>query len=355
VAKTLLNTVWRLVCLAFGPVALLSGADSQPAELTPTASIYGSSGFWKALTADTLPVGQVSVSTWYDRINRNPGDITASTVGFGGAVGVTARIELGISFEANRDVQVGGPDQLSFGQQALGFFGNQTPGSPPLPFELMPGSSGVPQLRSPHSPTGTLTGAAGYYDLLPFSGLVSSGNAAGSILLGAKVKILSEDTGAPIGLAIHPYFDLPIHKAVDFLLTHPVGTGDLQFGVDGLVSKNVGDYAELYWNAGYTHINQPSHVSILRLASEAPLAMGLVAPRSTRLQVVVETTAEIFLGAHTPNTVNGAEDPVDLTIGLRGRLPHSFNLSGGYRRPVNQYGGDKNGFVFNLAYNHTGW
>jgi len=57
----------------------------------------------------------------------------------------------------------------------------------------------------------------------------------------------------------------------------------------------------------------------------------------------------LFLGAHTPNTTFGPEDPVDLTIGFRGDFAHRFIFSAGYRRPLNQFGGDKNGFVVNLG------
>jgi len=326
----------------------------SPQETGPpaTASIYGNTGLWKVLTADTLPVRQASFSTWYDRINRNPGDLTISTFGFGGAVGVLNRLEVAADLEANRNLAVGRADEVSFGQQALGFFGNLTPGSPPLPAELVSGSSRVPQLRFPPVPTGALTGAAGYYDLAPFAGLVSSGSAVGLLSVGAKYKLLSEASGDPVGLAVHAYFGVPIHKSIDFLLTHPVGTADLQFGFDGIVSRSVGDIADLYLNAGYRHINQPAHVSVYHLAEELPLGFGITVPRTARIQFVAESTAEVFVGSHTPNTTFGAEDPVDLAIGLRAYLGRSFTVSGGYRRPLNQYGGDKNGFVLSLAYSY---
>ena len=338
-----MRAIRRVLGLGFMLAAALGAAD-------PVAGIYGNTGLWKVLSADTLAAGQVSASIWYDRINRNPGYLTISTFGFGGAWGITDRIEFGISVEANRHVLVGRAQQLSFGQEALGLFGNQTPGSAPLPSELMPGSSRVPQLRSPATPLGTLTGAAGYYNLLPFAGLVGSAGAAGSVSLGFKLKVLSEKSGAPFGLAIRPYLDVPIHKAINFLLTHPVGTADLQFGFDGIVSKRIGDAVELYWNAGYRRINQPAHVSIIRLAEEMPLGFGLVAPVTKRIQFVAESTAEVFLGADTPNTTFGPEDPVDVTVGFRGQFARKLSFSAGYRRPLNQFSGDKNGFVMSLAY-----
>jgi hypothetical protein len=320
---------------------------SEPA---PAPTIYGNTGLWKVFSADTLPRHRFTVSTWYDRINRDPGELIISTFGFGGAIGITNRLEFGMSFEAHTDVTTGRQDETSFGQQAIGLFGNKTPGSPPLASELVAGSSKVPQLRSPATPTGQLTGAAGYYNLYPFAGLVKSGGAAGDIFFGLKIKLLSEANGSPVTVAVRPYFDLPVHKAISFLMTHPVGTADLQGGVDGIVSRRIGDEAELFFNAGFRYISQPAHVSVFQLSKEVPLGFGVTIPRKARIRFVAESTADLFAGAHTPNTTFGAEDPVDLTIGVRGDLRHRFVFSAGYRRPLNQFGGDKNGFVLSAGY-----
>ena len=77
---------------------------------------------------------------------------------------------------------------------------------------------------------------------------------------------------------------------------------------------------------------------------------GTTIPRSARLQFVAESTADIFVGAHTANTTFGPEDPIDLTVGLRGDFAHRYTFSAGYRRPLNQFGGDKNGFVLSFGY-----
>src|SRR5215472_4415480 len=100
-----------------------------------TASESGNTGLWRVLTAATLGPRKTSFSVWYDRTNRNPGDLTISTSGVSAAYGIGDRFELGVALEANKRVLVRRQDELSFGQQALGFFGNQTPGSPPLPNE----------------------------------------------------------------------------------------------------------------------------------------------------------------------------------------------------------------------------
>ncbi len=330
------------------PLSVWPAENSTPAD----PGLYGNTGFWKVLTAETLQKRQASFSLWYDRINRNPGYLTVGTTGLAGCFGITGRLEFGASLEAYRHVRVGRGEQLSFGQQALGLFGDKTPGSPPLASELVEGSSRVPQLRSPPTTTGALMGSAGYYNLLPFAGLVGSGGAIGLTTFGVKYGLFSETRDAPVGLALHAYFGLPIHKSIDFLLNHPVGTADLQFGFDGIVSKTIGHIAELHWNVGYRHINQPAHVTVFRLAEELPLAFGFNVPLSSRIQLLGESTAEVFIGRHTPNTTFGAEDPVDVTLGLLAHLNRSFSFSTGYQRPINQFGGDKNGFVLTLAYSH---
>ena len=315
-----------------------------------TVSESGNTGLWKVLTASTLAPRKTSFSVWYDRTNRNPGDLKISTTGFSAAYGISDRFEFGAALEANKRVLVGRQDQLSFGQQALGFFGNRTPGSPPLPNELVSGSSRMPQLRSPAVPGGALTGAAGYYDLLPFAGLVREGNGIGQVTLAVKWRVLDQSAEAPVGLAVRPHFDVPIKKGIDYLLTHPVGTADLQYGFDGILSRSFGAAAEFYLNAGYRHIDQPVHVSVVQLANEAPLGFGWNIPRTSRIQFVGEATAEVFIGRHTANATSGAEDPVDLTGGFRFDVTPRVILRAAYRRPVNQYGGDKNGFVVSASF-----
>jgi hypothetical protein len=342
----------NILCLSFWVIA--AGAMPSPAAdnepNSPVAGVYGNTGLWKIFVAQTLEAGRASSSLWYDRINRNPGRLTISTAGFSGAYAVTRRLELGVDIEVNRHVLVGRAEDLSFGQQALGFFGLKTPGATPFPQELVSGSSQVPQLRIPTIPSGILSGSAGYYNLLPFAGLVGAAGAAGSVRIGGKFRLLSESNGALVGLAAHGYFEVPIHKSIEFLREHPVGTADLQFGFDGIISRTLGKVAELHWNFGYRHINQPAHVSVYRLAGMLPMGIGCTIPRVARMQFIAESTAEIFVGSHTPDTTFGAKNPVDVTAGFRAQLVRSFTFSAGYRRPLHQFGGDKNGFVATLAF-----
>ena len=233
--------------LSVATTLLLVNEPSAAQTAAPISSIHGNTGLWKILSTETLPVRQASLAISYDRSHRNPGGLVVGTITTSAAVGLANRLEGAIAVEANRYVQVRAPEQLSFGQQALGLFGQKIPGSPPLASELMPGSSRVPQLRSPATVDGQLTGQAGYYNLLPFAGLVQAADAAGYVTFGVKYKVFSQSRRLPMGLAAHSYFSVPIHKAIDYLMTHPVGTADLHFGVNVIASRNIADTADIYW------------------------------------------------------------------------------------------------------------
>jgi hypothetical protein len=297
---------------------------------------------WRVFTADTLPPGDKEASVSYDRTHRSPGALEIGTTTIAVGVGVTDRLEFGAAFEANKHVNVHRQEQLSFGQQALGLFGNQTPGSKPLPSELMPGSTWIAQLRSPPTTTGALTGAAGYYNLLPFAGLVPAGGGVGQVSLAVKFRVFE-------GLAVRSHFEIPIRKGIDYMFLHPSSTADLQYGFDGFISRTIRS-GRLHLNVGYRHINQPAHVSVIRLAHELPLGFGWNVPSTSRVQFVGEMTSEIFIGNHTPNTSFGPEDPVDFTAGFRVEVVPKVSVSAGYRRTSNLPDDDKNGFVVNATF-----
>src|SRR5690348_778996 len=61
-------------------------AQTAPDYSQPTASILGTTGLWKVFVPGTLAAKQSSISASYDRINRNPGNLTISTTAFGAAV-----------------------------------------------------------------------------------------------------------------------------------------------------------------------------------------------------------------------------------------------------------------------------
>jgi hypothetical protein len=204
-------------------------AETSPAPESgphPAASVYGNTGLWKVFTADTLTPHQIVVSTWYDRINRNPGELVVSTLGFGGAIGITSRLELGASFEAHRDVTTGCPDELSFGRRRLAISAAKHSALRPR-FRTGVRQQHGSSTALPSQPIWWSHGCGWLLRSISLCRPRALGSAAGDLFFGLKTAILSESKGAGFGLAIRPYFDLPIHKAITFLETHPVGTADL--------------------------------------------------------------------------------------------------------------------------------
>src|SRR5438477_12134220 len=105
-----MRTSVRITLILFTLAFAVATAQAQSQEdmrfLKPTASLSGSTGLWKVLDANNLPKGGIAVSGWADRINRNPGQLTITTFGIGGSVGLNSWLELGVDFEINRRILV---------------------------------------------------------------------------------------------------------------------------------------------------------------------------------------------------------------------------------------------------------
>ncbi|HEX9597624.1 MAG TPA: PKD domain-containing protein, partial [Anaerolineales bacterium] len=342
------------IALLFAFLFVALGAQAQTQEvrfLQPTASLSGNTGLWKIHTPVNLAPGQAAFSVWIDRINRNPGQLTITTIGFGGSVPLTSWLEFGANFEANRRVLVRRFEELSLGQQRLGFFGTQAPGATPFPSELMPDSTLFPQLRDPATPTGALSGAAGYYNMLPFANRIQ-GNGIGTATAGFKINALSEAKGNPVNLGFRTYAHIPTHRSAALLQSEPTQTGGWIFGTDLLVGKALGEMMDFNFNWGYRWLESPDNGNAIKLSDVMPVGIGVTLPRAARLQLMSELAADVLVGTRTPNTTPEADDVIDFTIGFRAFLNRYLNLSAGYRHPLNQSRGDKHGFVVQLGYTH---
>ena len=332
---------------------VVTGAQAQNSDESPAhpaiSTIYGNTGQWKVFSADNLPKYKESFNVFYDRINRNPGLLTISTVGVSGAFGITDWLEFGMNFEINKHILARSQSELSFGQQALGLYGTGTPGATPFASELMPGTI-FPQLRAPANRFGTFTGRAGYYNDLPWVGSSLGSNGVGTVTMGLKINALSEEKGNAFGLAFRGYTVVPTHRNVNFLLSRPVQTGDWIIGTDIILSKQIHDFIDLNLNVGYRGFESPGEARDILLSDEVPMGFGFTFPRRTRIQLMWEMTAEVMVGDHTPVATFGARDPLDQTVGFRAFITPGLQLSAGYRSPLNQFRGDKDGFVADLSY-----
>src|SRR5258706_7920232 len=193
-----------------GSKPVFTGNAPEPDPFNPTASEYGVTGLWKVISADTPPARSFGITTFIDRINRNPGQLTITTIGEGLFFSPHDRVELGVQVNLNRRVLSRRQDQLSWGQATLftrGFSG----GCAACPILLapvpMPGAL-IPQLRNPQN--NALTGRAGFYPLLPYVNQRSQ-NGFGEVVVSGKVNFLSETRGDQVSVAVRPWIAIPTH------------------------------------------------------------------------------------------------------------------------------------------------
>jgi outer membrane protein OmpA-like peptidoglycan-associated protein len=323
------------------------GPGAEPDTLAPTASLWGGIGLWKVLSAETPPAHSFGTSGWIDRINRNPGGLTITGTGTSVFYGLTDRIELGVRINVNERILSRREDQLGLGQATLNVLHySACPGCPLLQGPVqMPGVV-IPQLRNPFN--NQLTGRTGYYPLYPYvNRRLQTG--FGDIVVSGKVNVASEKRGSNVSFAFRPWISIPTHRDTQALLNVGSQTGHPSGGIDALLSKNVGD-AGVYFNAGYQYLPEVKHAgaTLVGATHMIPVRAGMNVPRTSKLQLVVELTSENFLNQGTPNTVQGSPNAVDATGGFRWYIKNWLGVSGGYRRTLNQFGGDKNGFVFTL-------
>lgn len=359
-----------------------SAADEP---LNPQPSLFGFPGLWKAIGAQALPPKSFGGSAFYDRINRNPGFLTISDVGWSGFVSLHERFALAGRMTINRRILMRRADQLSFGQERLAtlFFG-ACPFPKCFPSQLtpivrFPGPAGadfrrverIPILRDTFTGTGALLNAAGFYNLYPWVNRRSQ-NGVGEVNLSGHINLWGIQEGTGVAVALRPNITIPTRfpNAGDIgapdaglfgtalfsggrMIENGVQTGAFQYGMDLLIEGHAGSALGLYANIGFNYIRDPKENDqrLIGLRNDIPVRIGINVPRTSRLQLLLEYTADHFVGGGTRN--RGAEDSedwiADATAGFRAYLTPWLSLSGGYRHTINQWGGDKHGFVGQLA------
>ena len=328
-------------------------------------SLLGFPGLWKTIGADALPAGSFGATGWMDRINRNPGQLTITTSGSSWFASLHRRVALAGQFNANRRILVRRADQLSFGQSTLRHLGKGGCPEPncfptnllPIGFPATPvpvaSPASIPLLFDPHSLSRIPLNQAGFHELYPLANRRLNTDVA-EVVFAGHINLVDAQGGRGMAVALRPHIAIPTETESLELLSNGVQTGGVQGGVDVLFEGHAEDMLGAYVNVGYTHRADPDEVD---LRNVVPVRVGFNLPRTSRLQLLTEFTLDTFVGDGTATQYvrDGFENDttVDGTIGFRGYLAPWFSVSAGYRRTLNQFGGDKNGFVFQLAAAHV--
>ena len=235
-----------------------------------TPSYDGSTGLFRLPSAYTLPKGRFAFSLFRDNMDRDPKDEDISIHGVNLAFGATSRLELAVSFGLQNRIDA---DAL-----------------------FQPG----------------------YVNDYPF---VNTGwqTGGGDIKLGAKFKLLDDYGSDPVGLALRGYVKLPTADEAKGL-----GTGKRSMGVDLVMSKSLGQKADIHAAIGYQWNGDPESPRPIDIGNAVKWGLGLNFPACSRFQVQAELTGTKYKDASFDQT-----SPIDLVVG-----PVFFIGKGFFIRPA---------------------
>ncbi len=282
-------------------------------NVAPQGSLAGTPGLWNTQFAETLAPGAFSVGVYGNRYTREPGGMVITDVNSGLAVGITKRLEFSWDSIGYRRVRTTSPEQLSFARGA---------------------------------------GFTSFNEDVPFPrGFLTTGPA--NMQLALTYNLLSQERGAPFGLAVQGFVNVPYFQDYGEVVNHfGVDTGEYSFGDNVLVDKWMGSAGIIAANIGYRHINAADAGGRLYIPfrDEILWSYGVEFPRQSRLQGIVELNGEVPFGAGAHPDMFGPTSPVDSTWGIRLSPVSWMGLNAGYRLADNAKYGTSSGFVVGLSF-----
>lgn len=278
----------------------------------PQGGFFGSPGLWNTQLGETLRPGGVSAGIYLQRYTREPGAQVFTDFSSAWSVGITKWLELNLAMTPYRRDRVGDPNQLSFRGGTFASFNNDNPFA-----------------RNPllHGPT--------------------------YATVGLTFGLLSQDRGDPIGFALQPYVNVPFFQDYNSIVNRfGVGTGEFEEGMNLLADKWLGNAGTVAINLGFRHINEADEGGklLLPLRNEILWSFGVIFPRKTRLQGIVEDDGRIPYGVGVHSNYFGPTSPVDTTMGIRFSPVAWMGLNAGYRLADNAKYGNDDGWVFGLSF-----
>ncbi|HEX2714984.1 MAG TPA: hypothetical protein VHM88_22585, partial [Candidatus Acidoferrales bacterium] len=342
---------------------------------TPMPGTSGSLGLFTVDTGLSLPARGFSVSSYMNKLSRNPGSVTVFNLGWNIGLGVTDWLTFLAGFEPYRHTHVGPAGQPAPSASC------PTGPPPQLSLDTCLANPAFPTAVNPTiyrslSPSG---GRPGYVEDFPFVRTNDSG--VGEVTLGFKLGILSELRGSPISLGVRNDFILPTRTKLIDLLDNGTQSGRFNYAVTVSLSKSWGKIATLTGNGGLRFTRDPQSngaqlmsqavqarvgaglitsdppsdgARLMSQANQARVGVGIILFPQSRFQLMQEYTGVIFTGTATPNTTFGPRDPVDGVWGFRLYLWRWLSaVDVGYRYMLNlKNTQDRSGFVVKLAAVH---
>lgn len=305
-----------------------NSTTDETSKWVPMASASGGLGLFTIDSGETIARHGLSFDVDANKFSRNPGSITVLETGWSIGYGVTDKLTAIFQWNVHNHVHVDNPAELSLDSGTGAQYGNTIYNS------LVPG------------------GTPAYVEDFPFAYTKNGG--VGNIDIGAKYGLLSESRGDQLSLALRGDIFVPTVTSIPNLLVNQSQSGalDFQFGAD--VTKSVlDDELELTGDMGYRVTRDPgpefNNSPALTRADQMNAGFGFLMFPQSRVQVMSEYTATVFVGAHTPDTTFGARDPIDTVWGLRLYLTQMAAMDIGYRYMINLPDVlDRNGFVVKL-------
>jgi len=271
---------------AAGQPAQTTTPSSMPTETRPaTTTVNGDTGLWFVPTGEVLPAKKWSLSAYRVNFDRDQGftDISDWPVTFGVGLGDRAEIfgAWTLVRRVDRDVR--------------------------------------PLFVSTNSVAG------GLVNEYPFVRQGWSDNQLGDLWLGAKVNLTSQWRQQPAAFAVRGMIKLPTAKDTDA----GVGTGQMDFAFDGIVSKEVNQHVEVSGYGGFIFRGDPDGIDI---SNGLRWGVGLGVPSRKSLRFTGELHGERYLSdsvtiealptpllaedGTAPPLVTDLNSPVNATLGV---------------------------------------
>lgn len=284
----LLATLLAILLVSFPGV----GQDQQ--KKLKSASLDGTTGLFKAWDAETLRKNELNLGLGFDYFNRDPGQLTIKVAPASGAFGVTDRFEVFAGIDFQRIVNA---DNIKT-------------------YRLLPGQLPVPAM--------TPLGSTSFSNDAPFMDVPRAAG-LGDIHLGAKYNILSERTGKPVAFALAAFLKAPTNNDATYL-NRGLGTGEIEGGFMGLLSKRAGKIAQLHLNLGMNFAKDPRiNGPLADLQDSFVYKGGAAFPTYGRFQLIGEVSGRTYFGTRTRGL--NPRSPVDVIGGIRIYL--TDHLAGG--------------------------